>query len=86
MAAASTAGIAVVALVAFGLGSALRSTAAALVTVTGLVFVLPVIAAFLPGPWAERVISVSLPALPDQLAGGERAEMLGSALSQTGRQ
>lgn len=84
MAAAATAAIAAVALVAYGLGVALRSTAAALVTVSALVFVLPVISAFLPGPWGNRVLSVSLPALPAQLAGAPEGEMIGTALSQTG--
>lgn len=75
--------ITVVGLVALGLGTALRSTAATLVTVTGLVFVLPVIATFLPASWGEWVTSASMLSLPGELAGVDDWGIPGS-LSQTG--
>jgi len=44
-----------VALLAFGLGVLLRRTAAALTLAVGLMFVLPLVAAFLPGEWGLSV-------------------------------
>ncbi|MEU6038574.1 ABC transporter permease [Actinomadura sp. NPDC047616] len=58
-----------VALVGLGVGTALRSTAGAIVTVCVLLFVLPVLPAFLPSPWDERLAGVLLPNLAMQLAG-----------------
>lgn len=84
MALASGATITVVALVALGLGLALRSTAATLVTVTGLVFVLPGVAAFLPAPMNEWLMSVSLLALPPQLAGSDAWDLPAAGLGQAG--
>jgi ABC-2 type transport system permease protein len=66
---ASTASLVLLALVGLGLGFLLRSTAGALVTLCGLLFVLPVIALLLPQPWNDRAYSVMLPVLAPQLSG-----------------
>lgn len=70
--------VTVAALLALGLGAAIRSTAGTLVTVTVLIFVVPGMAALLPAPWDERVFAVSLLNLAPQLAGG--ADMVLSPL------
>ncbi|MEV0677547.1 ABC transporter permease [Actinosynnema sp. NPDC050436] len=67
--AASTASLALLGLLGLGLGFLLRSTAGALVTLSGLLFVLPGLTMLLPAPWDERVGAVMLPSLPGQLAG-----------------
>ncbi|MEU9889046.1 ABC transporter permease subunit [Sphaerisporangium sp. NPDC051011] len=60
----------VMALVAFGLATLTRSTAAAIVAVVGLTFVLPTLALnVLPHPWDRRVAMFMPTNLPDQLAG-----------------
>ncbi|MDP9867738.1 MULTISPECIES: ABC transporter permease [Streptosporangium] len=64
---ASGLSVAVVALVGLGLGAVLRSAAGAIVTVSALLFVLPVVAALLPAPWGGRAGSVLLPDLAGQL-------------------
>jgi ABC-2 type transport system permease protein len=51
----------VVALVGLGLGTVFRSTAGALATVAGLLFILPIFTRFLPAPWNDRIGSVLLP-------------------------
>jgi hypothetical protein len=61
--------VALGALVGLGLGLLLRSTAGALVTLCGLMFVLPVVASLLPGPWNFRIVSITLPYLAPQLSG-----------------
>ncbi|GAA4913876.1 ABC-2 family transporter [Stackebrandtia albiflava] len=62
-------GVAFIALVGFGLGWLLRATAGALVTMTGLLFVAPMLAFFLPADWA-RPVSATLPTnLAGQLVG-----------------
>jgi ABC-2 type transport system permease protein len=63
--------VTVVALVAFGLGAALRSTAGAITVMVALLWVLQMIAGFLPAPWGDRFASILLPNLADQLAGVE---------------
>ncbi|WP_229070591.1 ABC transporter permease [Actinoplanes sp. DH11] len=63
-------------LVAVGLGAALRSTAAALTTIGGLVLVTPMIAHFLPTVWHLRLASVLLPNLTPQLAGSDHPYLL----------
>jgi ABC-2 type transport system permease protein len=78
---ATTVTTTVVALVALGLGTALRSTAAGLVTSIGLLFVLPFVSNFLPAAMAKWALSASLPALPDQLAG---TASTGAALTPAG--
>jgi ABC-2 type transport system permease protein len=73
--------------VALGLGALLRSTAAALTTLGGLVLVAPVFAHFLPTDWHLRFASVLLPNLAPQLAGAEHAYLLsplGAAAVLTG--
>ncbi len=69
---ADTASLTVLGLLGLGLGFLLRSTAGALVTLCGLLFVVPTIALLLPAPWDSRVYSVMLPVLAPQLAGGLR--------------
>lgn len=50
--------VAVVALVALGLGTVIRSTAGTLVTMITLLFILPSVVAFLPSPWDIRIAAV----------------------------
>lgn len=76
---ANTASLVLVALVGLGLGFVIRSTAGTLVTLCGLLFVLPVVSMLLPRKWGEPLYSVMLPVLPQELAGGE-----GLPLSPTG--
>ncbi|MEU6645208.1 ABC transporter permease [Saccharomonospora sp. NPDC046836] len=76
---ASTAVLMVVGLVGFGVGALLRSAAGTLVTMTGLLFVLPVVASFLSSPWNVRVGAVLLPNLGVQLAGEANDPVLSSA-------
>ena len=63
-------------LVALGLGAVLRSTAAALTTLGGLVLVSPIFAHFLPTVWQLRLGSVLLPNLTPQLVGGDHPYLL----------
>jgi hypothetical protein len=65
---ALAASAAVIALVAYGLGAALRSTAATITAAVGLLMVLPSIANLLPAPWDERVRSLLPSNLADQIA------------------
>ncbi|GAB3459816.1 ABC transporter permease [Actinophytocola sediminis] len=74
MALATTVTTAVVALVALGLGTALRSTAAGLVASLGLLFVIPFASGFLPPDLRDWVLSVSLLGLPEQLVGAYTPE------------
>jgi ABC-2 type transport system permease protein len=66
---ANAASLTVTGLVGMGLGFLLRSTAGALVTLCGLLFVLPVVTLLLPYPWNDRVYSTMIPVLAPQLAG-----------------
>ncbi|MFI0483607.1 ABC transporter permease subunit [Actinomadura sp. 9N215] len=59
---------AAVTLITFGLGAVLRSTAATITIGLAVVFVLPVLARVLPGPWDERIWSLLPDALPGQIA------------------
>ncbi|MGA6166406.1 ABC transporter permease [Amycolatopsis magusensis] len=52
--------VALVALIGFSAGTVLRSTAGAISLLVVLLFVLPMISGFLPGPWRERIESVLL--------------------------
>ena len=61
--------VVVVALMALGLGAAVRSTAGALVTMTGLLFVLPIVALLLPGAIGPWLFAVSPMNLGPELAG-----------------
>ena len=63
-------------LVAMGVGAVVRSTAAALTTLGGLVLVAPIFAHFLPTVWHLRLASVLLPNLTPQLAGGDHPYLL----------
>ncbi|HET9138369.1 ABC transporter permease [Actinophytocola sp.] len=55
--------VAVCGLVGLGIGLVVRSTAGALVSLGGLLFVLPSLAFFLPEPWDTRIAAVMLPNL-----------------------
>ncbi|MBB5954113.1 hypothetical protein FHS29_000683 [Saccharothrix tamanrassetensis] len=66
---ANTASLTLLGLFGLGLGFLLRSTAGVLVTLCGLLFVIPGISLLLPSPWDDRVYSVMLPVLAPQLAG-----------------
>jgi ABC-2 type transport system permease protein len=61
--------VAVLALAGLGLGLATRSTAGGIVTVAGLLFVLPGIAGYLPEPWNERVSAVMISNLTSAVGG-----------------
>ncbi|MEV6634720.1 ABC transporter permease [Actinoplanes sp. NPDC051470] len=63
-------------LVGLGLGAVMRSTAAALTTLGGLVLVSPIFAHFLPTTWQLRFGSILLPNLTPQLAGGDHPWLL----------
>ncbi|MBX9390324.1 ABC transporter permease [Streptomonospora nanhaiensis] len=67
--AALAASAAAAGLVGLGAGVLLRSTAGAIVTAVALVYALPMVARFLPDPWAERVSAVTLTGLPAEVAG-----------------
>lgn len=66
--------VAVVALITFGLGAVLRSTAATITAGMAALFVLPPLVRLLPSPWEERMWS----ALPGSLA-NQIADAPGSA-------
>jgi ABC-2 type transport system permease protein len=68
--------VAVCGLVGLGIGLLVRSTAGALVTLGGLLFVLPSVAYFLPEPWDLRVAAVMLPNLASQLDGTSELAVL----------
>ncbi|WP_199442005.1 ABC transporter permease [Umezawaea beigongshangensis] len=66
---AGAASVAVVGLVGLGLGALVRSSAGALMGVSVLLFVLPVVANLLPHPWNVRGAALTLPYLVPQLSG-----------------
>ncbi|WP_331766218.1 ABC transporter permease [Embleya sp. NBC_00896] len=73
--------VVVAALVGYGLGAALRSTTGAIVSLAGLLHVVPMVVQSLPAPWDRRVNSFTLDSLPGQLAGtGNAYSIYGSAL------
>ncbi|MEV4568307.1 ABC transporter permease subunit [Nonomuraea sp. NPDC049419] len=75
----------VFALLGLGLGALLRSPAAAIAVVAGLVYVLPIIIGNLPEPWSETLGSLMIGALPRQLIGDTNASSVyGSLLSPLG--
>ncbi|GAA1337602.1 ABC transporter permease subunit [Saccharothrix algeriensis] len=67
--AADTATTTMTGLVGLGLGFLLRSTAGAVVTLSGLLFVLPMVSMMLPSPWDDRVVAVLPLSLASQLTG-----------------
>ncbi|GLZ36390.1 ABC transporter permease [Actinokineospora sp. NBRC 105648] len=71
--------IAVVCLLALGLGAVVRSTAGTLVTVAVLLYVVPGLAAFLPAAVSDWVFALWLLNLAPQMVGGD-----GSLLSPVG--
>lgn len=69
--------VTVLALTGLGIGTATRSTAAAIGGVVGLLFIVPGIVAHLPAPWNTRIGSWLLPALLPQIAGERISTRLG---------
>lgn len=63
--------VTVTGLVALGLGTVLRSTAATVGVLGAITLVVPIFAHFLPAPWHLRLASVLLPNLASQVAGTE---------------
>ncbi|MER7081725.1 hypothetical protein SAMN02982929_06215 [Saccharopolyspora kobensis] len=66
----------VVAVIGLGLGAVIRSTAATLVTLIVLLFVLPMGAQVVADPWRSRIGSLMIQNLPDQIVGGEAPGIL----------
>jgi ABC-2 type transport system permease protein len=79
MALANGLSILVLGLVGLGVGMLVRSTAGALITVVGLLLILPTMAFFIPDPWDVRVGSVMLPNLAPQLSGNAEIGTLSPA-------
>lgn len=69
--------IMVLGLVGLGVGMLVRSTAGALITIVGLLLILPTVAFFIPDPWGVRVASVMLPNLAGQLSGNADVGTMG---------
>jgi hypothetical protein len=67
--AATSLTVPVFALLGLGLGAILRSTAAAIAILVGLVYVIPMIIGNIPEPWSERLGSLMLGALPREITG-----------------
>lgn len=59
--------VTITAIMALGLGTAIRSTAATLLTVSALIWVLPIIAHYLPASWARSASAATLTELPKEL-------------------
>ncbi|MEV1175423.1 hypothetical protein [Nonomuraea sp. NPDC049784] len=57
------------ALLGLGLGALLRSTAAAIAILVGLVYVIPMIIGNIPEPWSDRLGSLMIGALPREITG-----------------
>ncbi|MEU6712616.1 ABC transporter permease [Nonomuraea sp. NPDC046802] len=65
------------ALVGLGLGTAMRSTAGAIVSVVAMLFVLPGVVNYLPSPWNTHIATLLLPNLVPQIAGHRLSSSLG---------
>ncbi|MER7505487.1 ABC transporter permease subunit [Nonomuraea pusilla] len=61
--------VVVFALLGLGLGAILRSTAASIAILVGLVYVIPIVIGNIPEPWSERFGSLMIGALPREIAG-----------------
>lgn len=70
--------VAATSVVGVGLGAVLRSTAATLLTLGGLILVAPTLAHFLPTVWHLRLATVLLPNLTPQFAGADHPYLLSS--------
>ncbi|GAA2210071.1 ABC transporter permease subunit [Nonomuraea monospora] len=77
---ASGLSVSALALVGLGLGTAMRSTAGAIMSVVALLFVLPGVATYLPAPWNTRIATFLLPNLVPQMAGQRLSSRLGEGL------
>lgn len=77
---ASVASVVALAWVGLGLGTALRSTAGAIVSVVALLFILPGVVNYLPAPWNTRIATLLLTNLVPQLAGQRLSSRLGDGL------
>jgi hypothetical protein len=61
------------ALIGLGFGVILRSTAGAITTVVVLLLFLPTVIRFVPSPWGDRLSSLMLPNLAEQISRGSPA-------------
>ncbi|MEW1842778.1 ABC transporter permease subunit [Nonomuraea angiospora] len=77
---ASGLSVTALALVGLGLGTAIRSTAGAIVSIVALLFVLPGVVNYLPPPWNTRVATLLLPNLIPQIADQRLSRRLGDGL------
>ncbi|MEW9547866.1 ABC transporter permease [Nonomuraea sp. NPDC050783] len=77
---ASGLSVTALALVGLGLGTAVRSTAAAVGSVVAVLFVLPGVVNYLPPPWNSRIATFLLPNLVPQMAGERLSTRLGDGL------
>ncbi|MCK2219782.1 ABC transporter permease [Actinomadura sp. ATCC 31491] len=77
---ASGLSVTALALVGLGLGTAVRSTAAAIGSVVAVLFVLPGVVNYLPEPWNNRIATFLLPNLVPQIAGQRLSSRLGDGL------
>ncbi|MGV9303137.1 ABC transporter permease subunit [Nonomuraea sp. NPDC003727] len=77
---ASAVTVAVFALLGLGLGALLRSAAAAIAVLVGLVYVIPIVVGNLPEPWSEPLGSVMIGALPREIAGADLTSSVYGAL------
>ncbi|NRQ38997.1 ABC transporter permease subunit [Nonomuraea sp. NN258] len=72
--------VTVLALVGLGFGAAVRSTAAGITGVVGLLFVLPGLVVYLPEPWNFRVGALLLTNLVPQIADDHISRRLGAGV------
>jgi hypothetical protein len=77
---AAGASVVALALVGLGLGTAIRSTAGAIMSVAALLFILPGVVNYVPAPWNTRIATLLLPNLVPQLAGQRLSSRLGDGL------
>jgi ABC-type transport system involved in multi-copper enzyme maturation permease subunit len=77
---ASGLSVTVLALVGLGLGAVTRSTAGGIVSVMGLLFVLPGVANFLPEPWSTWALSLLPQSLVLQIAGERVSPRIGDSV------
>jgi ABC-2 type transport system permease protein len=78
--AATSLTVAVFALLGLGLGTVLRSAAAAIGVLVGLAYVIPMIIGNIPEPWSERLGSLMIGALPSEITGDSLANSVYGAL------
>ena len=67
-----------------GLGFLWRSAEGAFLTLLGFLYVFPMVALHLPGPWNERLAAVMIPALAGELSGAPGLAAVGHAILSPG--